>query len=251
MQFAISNDQVDLSQREVVGRRLAAYLALTGLISGLLTCGVMDPRLQQAGNYTGIIFGVLTVVPLLQYKVLDRLWKALGLIAGTTLAYPCSVYVAIGFQMSFPQIVPVNERWDMGTVEPASPVALFVAGLAGGALVFIAVALFCRRGIEQSVVRMVLQGALVGGGLGFTAWVLRSSIGVAVWNMFHTAGILPPWASSPRTWFHQEYDYGDLPRLYALYVTWQTGMATAIGILLRGVTITKEQAESVLQLFSA
>jgi hypothetical protein len=237
-------------QRDAVGKTLVVYLALTGLASGLLTCLLMDPRGQQAGTYTGPLFGVLLAGPLLQYKVIDRFWKAVGLVVGTTLAYPCSLYAAIGFQMRFPQIVPKNEHWDMGTGEPASPVALFVGGLVGGFVVFSAVAFSCRRSSGQSVARILLQGTLLGGVLGFVAWFLRSSIGVALWHMFHALGMIP-WWESLREWFHDEYDYGNLARLYALYVTWQTGVAAAIGAMLRGVETTREQAESVPQLFNS
>jgi hypothetical protein len=170
----------------------------------------MDPRQQQASTYTGVIFGLSLSGPLLLYGVLDKYWKALGLILLTAVAYPCSVFAAMGLELKFPQIIPENEQWNMSRSDPSSP-ALFVGGLVGGLIVFSAVAFFCRRRIAQTdVIPMALLGIPLGGILALLARIIHSSLGIAL--------------------------------QYALYVTWQTGMAAAIGIMLRLATVVRDHA---------
>lgn len=230
-----------MSEEDVVGNGIVVGLAVSGLASGLLVCAVMDPRLPHADSYTGIIFGVFLAVPLLLYELLDQYWKAAGLVVVTTLAYPISVIAAMWFQMGFPR---VGVRGSLGTDDLPAPITLAVGGAIGGAIVFMAVAFFCRRARGQSRAGMVLRGALAGGVLGFTAWILRSSVGVVLWHIFNRLGMVPSWSgSSPREWIGGVDDYGRLARTYALYVTWQTGVATAIGFALRRVgNIRKESA---------
>jgi hypothetical protein len=164
------------------------------------------------------------------------------MIVVAAVAYALSLYAAMTIQMGYPQIVRSAEQWDMSTREPASPIALFVSGLIGGFLVLGAVALFFRPGIGKGALAMTaLLGAVLGGTLGVAGWALRSSVGVAVWHLFHAFHLTPQREPSPRTWFHDEHDYTNSSRMYSLYVVWQTGFALAAGILLRGVaTIEKE-----------
>ena len=136
--------------------------------------------------------------------------------------------------MNFPQIVPSAERWDMGTREPASPIALFVGGLVGGFLIYAGVIFLSRPEINKGIrARKIIQGALLGGALGITGWVLRSSLGAATWNVLHAFGLTPTWELSPREWFHGNYDYRQSSRMYSLYIVWQTGVAAVAGIMLR------------------
>lgn len=78
-----------------------------------------------------------------------------------------------------------------------------------------------------------VEGALLGAVLGIASWALRSSVGAGVWHLFHAFGFTPRWELSPKQWFHDGEDYGNTARVYALYIVWQTGMATAVGVLFR------------------
>jgi len=239
---------------EVAGNKLMVLLAFGGLVSGLLTSVLMAPGQQEAGLYCGAVFGSFLAVPLVISRILDAgilysFLKALGLIVVSTAAYLFAYLTAFGVQLNFPQIVPNAERWDMGTAEPASPIALFVGGLVGGFLVFGAVMFFSPPEIGKGTrVRKVIQGALLGGVLGVAAWALRSSVGVALWNLFHAFGLTPRWELSPRMWFHGVYDYGGTARMYSLYVVWQTGVATAVGIMLRHTPVRGEYESNDLRL---
>jgi hypothetical protein len=180
------------------------FLALGGLASGLLTGILMYPR-EEAGWFGGTTFGVFLVVPLLATGILRNTIKALGLIGVTTFAYVFSYLITFGLQIILPGIVPSSEQWDMGTNEPAAPAALFVGGLVGAFLVFFAVISLCQPGISsRALARKALQGALLGGVLGVAGWALRSSVGVALWYLFHALGFTPWSESSPREWFHNQ-----------------------------------------------
>jgi hypothetical protein len=199
----------------------------------------MAPGQQEAGPSCGVVFGIFLVTPLaisgiLGSRILDSTLKWLGLIAVSTVAYYLAYMAAVGLQMNFPQIVPETERWDMGTVEPASPTALFVGGLVGGFLIFVSVVFLAGPRLNKGArSQEIIRGALLGGALGIVGWALRSSIGVAAWNLFHSFGLTPPWELSPTHWYHGINDYGERTRMYSLYIVWQTGVAAAIGIMLR------------------
>jgi hypothetical protein len=173
---------------------LLVLLALSGLSSGLLTCAFM-PAGQEAGLYCGVVFGSFLAIPLAISGILDSgilysLLKALGLITASTAAYFLACRTAIGMQLNFPQIVPSAERSDMSTPEPASLIALFVGGLVGGLLIFAGVIFLSRPEISKGIrARKIIQGTLLGGLTGVAAWALRSSVGVAIWNLFHAFGL--------------------------------------------------------------
>ena len=217
----------------------------------------MPPGQQQAGLYCGVVFGSFLATPLAISGILDSgilysLFKALGLIAVSTAAYFLAYFTAFGIQMNFPQIVPSSERWDMGTYEPASAIALFVGGLVGGFLVFAGVIFLSRPEINKGArARKIIQGTLLGGTLGIAGWALRSSIGAATWHLLHAFGLTAPWELSPREWFHGVYDYGQTSRMYSLYVVWQTGIAAAAGIMLRHPSGRKQDKSDDLHLFNS
>lgn len=239
---------------ELAGNKLAVLLALGGLVSGLLTSVLMYPDKQEAGFASAALFGSFLAFPLaisgiLDSKVLFSLLKALGLIGVTTVAYFISFLTAFGVQLSVPQIVPSAEVWSMGNYEPASPIALFVGGLVGGFVVSAGVVFLSRSEISKGTrTRKVIQGALFGGGLGVAGWALRSSVGAATWNLLHAFRLTPPWEQNPRYWFGNVYDYNQTSRMYSLYVVWQTGMAMAVGIMLRHSSVNGEDKSKDLRL---
>jgi len=218
------------------GNKLVMLLALGGLLSGLLT-SVLTLGAQEAPTFSGIILGSAIAGCLAISGVVPSGWKAFGMIAVTTAAYLFSFAVAFGVQMTYCQIVPNAERWNNCTNEPASPIALFFGGCAGGFLMLGAVAFFFRPGLNQGTLAMTaLLGAVLGGALGVAGWALRSAVGVPVWHLLHALHLTPIWGQHPpQWWFHDEYDYGTSSRVYSLYVVWQTGIALAAGILLRPI----------------
>jgi hypothetical protein len=235
----------------MVGNRLAVLLALCGLTSGLLTDILMYPQ-EEAGLLSGALFGLFLVVPLVVTGVLRNPAKALGLIGVTTVAYFLSFTVAFGLQLHHPELAPSAERWDMSTNEPAAPAALFVGGLVGGFILFSAALFLCQPGIsKRTLVQKAFQGAVLGGVLGAAGWALRSSVGVAIWNLLHAFGLTPKWELSPQEWFKGEHDYGERARMYSLYVVWQSGVAAAIGLMLRRVSIQKAHDKHGLRLFAS
>jgi hypothetical protein len=243
---------------ELAGNELLVLLPLSGLPSGLLTCAFMSPAQQEAGIYCGVVFGSFLAIPLATSGILDSgilycVLKALGLIAVSTAAYFLACMAAIGMQLNFPQVVPRRERWDMGTNEPASAIALFVGGLVGGFLVFAGLIFLSRPEINKFTrTRKIILGTLLGGLLEIAGWALRSSIGAATWHLLYVFGLTPPWELSPRAWFHGVYDYGQRSRMYSRYFVWQTGVAAAAaGVMLRDPFGRKQDSPGDLRLFNS
>jgi len=215
-----------------MGTKLAVILALCGLVSGLLTAFLMYPQ-EEAGLFCGATFGVFLAVPLLLTGLLSNPLKAFGLIGLCVVAYFCSYMAGFGFQLHHPEFVAEGERWSMGTKEPPGPAGLLVGGLVGGFLVFYSVMFLCLTAGRKTLRRKALQGTLLGGALGVAGWALRSSVGVALWHLFHALKAVPFWERSPEEWFGGKLDYGELARMYSVYVVWQTGVAAAVGWMLR------------------
>jgi hypothetical protein len=204
-----------------------------GLASGLLTVWLTHGS-DDNGIIPGIVFGVILADCLLLSGAVDSIWQVVLVIIVTFIAYCFSIFSAIGLQMSYPQIVPPGEQWSMGQTEPASPVALLFGGAVGGFILFGGVFLLvaARTGVK-GIVSKAFQGAILGGALGVAGWALRSSVGVAIWHLFHFLGLTHPWELSPRDWFGEVHDYSETTRMYSLFVVWQTCIAMAIGLILR------------------
>lgn len=215
--------------RETLSNTTIVVFGVAGLASGLATAASLYPYSDQAGLFCGFMFGFFLVICLLISGIPISPVRAALLIAAVAVAYFFAVLGATYLQMFVPAIVPRNEQWNMGTQEPASPIALLFGGFIGGYIVFDATLLWSCRGITQKVAhRKAMLGALVAGALGVAGWALRSSVGVAVWHLFHAPGEL-----SPRWWYQGEDDYTGTVRMSAVYVVWQTGVAMALGYMLR------------------
>lgn len=231
-----------------LSKKSVAFFGLSGLTSGLITSILIGPNGQEARLSLGAVFGLFLVFCLSAPFFIDSPFKTIGkgviMILSTTGTYFLSVYAAMSLQLGFPGIVPTEERWSMGTNEPASAVALLVGGVIGGFLVFSAAfLLFGPRIRKNDLVRSALLGAAIGGVLGFAGWALRSSFGVAVWYLLHAFHLTPALEDSPRQWFGSEYDYRETTRMFSLYVVWQTGISTALGIMLQAHPIAADEAE--------
>lgn len=208
-------------------------LPLSGFVSGLVT-SVLTRRADHMLN--GIVFALFLACCLGILGILHSYWKAATLIVITTAAYFIAYGAAFGIQLQFPDIVRQAERGDMGSSEPASPIALFVGGLVGGFIVLDALMiLFSQEKTFRGLMRKVLVGTVLSGILGVVGWALRSSVGSGVWHVFHVFNLTPPGELSPRDYYHGEFDYGETSRMYSIYVVWQTGVAAVAAVMLRPV----------------
>lgn len=215
--------------RKTLSNTTIVLFGVGGLASGLATAASMYPYGDQAGLFCGFVFGFFLVICLLISGIPISPVKAAVLIVAVAVAYFFAVLGATYLQMFVPAIVPRNEQWNMSTPEPASPIALLFGGFIGGYIVFDAALLWSCRGITQRAAHQrALLGAIIAGILGVAGWALRSSVGVAVWHLFHA-----PRELSPRWWYQGEYDYTGTVRMSAVYVVWQTGVAVSLGYMLR------------------
>jgi len=220
-----------MSEQEA-GSKLLVFLPTAGILAGFLM-SVLVGITDYPPLFSGFIFGLLLACGLYLAGILRSPQRAFVLVVVATAAYFLSFFAAFGLQMKFPQIVPIDQRWSMSTSEPAAPMALLAGGLVGGFLLFGSVVLLLspRKGIAAAARRVVL-GTVLGGLLGIAGWALRSSLGIAIWHLF-AAFRLTPFGGSPREWFGGQYDYSETTRMYSLFFVWQTGVATAIAVMLR------------------
>jgi len=205
------------------GYRLIMVMPLAGFFSGLLTIA-LEQAIPVSFYFLGAVFGALLGICFAIVGVLNRR-QAAKLVLVAAVAYFLSVFAGWGAQLAlsaFGLLTP-DEQWSMGGGDALSPVALFIAGLAGA---------FLMIGGTLSVVRpeliftggKAIRWSPLGGVLALIGWALGPSLGVALWNTFHQMH-LTGWTTRPQD---------ASPGLdYSLPVVWQTGMAFAIVFILR------------------
>lgn len=212
--------------------RAVILISAGGFLSAVLSAALSHGRDDSIAP--GIVFGIALSLCVLLSGIADARRAAL-LIPVSFVAFFFALCAAIGLQIVFPQIVPANEQWSMSVKEPASPVALVISGAVGGLILFggVFVAIERRRGGGTLVLRL-FEGMVLGGVLAGIGWALRSTVGVAVWHVFHSMGVTPFWELSPRQAFGDEMDYSETSRMYSLFVVWQTCIAVALAFMIRG-----------------
>jgi hypothetical protein len=132
----------------------------------------------------------------------------------TTVAFYASLMLTAAIELHL-----AWKDWGIGSPPSVSPVSLFAGGMAGGFLV-IGGALFLAGPKTRlgSLTRRALRWSVLGGILAPMGWALGP------WVASGHPGPAAPIAP-----------FGNTPNnQYALYVVWQTGIAFALGIALRG-----------------
>lgn len=219
---------------EVVGNKLVVALGLCGLASGIVTCAFVYPDDHANGVSPGIIFGIFLIIPLALFRILSLL-KAVVLAVYSFAIYCVAFCSAFAFQLIFRGLVPEADMWTMGHDERAAPTSLFIGGLIGGLVLFAAVMLVA--GIRERRRAKALVGAVLGGVLGLVGWVLGVPLGLAVWYFLHIFHLTSPWGGGPQTCLGVGCGYTQLVHTYSMFIVWQTGVAVAVGTMLRSVTV--------------
>jgi len=215
------------------GTRLVVALGLCGVASGIITCAFIYPQDNANGISPGVIFGISLAVPLTFLRIVDLL-KALLLVVYSAAIYVIAIVTAIFVQMKYPQLVPEADLWNMGNGETPALIPLFIGGFIGGLLLF-AVVTYASGISARWCMANALVGAVLGGVLGLAGWALGGSLGVVLWHfldIFHLAS-----GGSPRICYDDGCYYTELAHTYSLFMVWQTGVAVAMGWMLRSVAV--------------
>jgi hypothetical protein len=197
------------------GFRFILLMSLCGLASGVVTANI------AFGYLTGGTFGVALASSLFLSGIVTKIWKLISLVAITTAAFCISWLFAVFVEMSLPW-----KHLSMGTAPSSSPVSLFAGGVTGGFI--------------------ILSGSLLV--TNFQIMTLRTIRSKAfLWSIF--SGVLAPiaWALGPSLGtlvvpYRQPYAIAEFSNQCALYVVWQTGVAFALGMILRNMREIREKS---------
>src|SRR6266446_6152461 len=199
-------------------------MTLAGLASGVLTAALSDGHLSTD---LGIPFGAIVAFSLAMTGILPRLWKAVCLFALIAAAFVVSVILAENAELAIRQLLTVVR-------ETHYPSSFFAGGMAGGFIVMCGALLLAQPNRRFSaLLRQAFLWSLFVGALAPIAWTLGPSVGMCVWSGLHAVGLTTT-TNTFQNALYGETAYGAPNRLYALFVVWQTGMAFALGMTLRG-----------------
>ena len=197
--------------------RFVGSLTLAGLVSGGLTANL------SMGYLDGCLFGVMLAFSLAISGTTDRLWKLPCIVASTTVAFFISWMLMFETAYQFP-----GGHFSWGGYSKVSPYSLFIAGMAGGFVVFGGTLLLVNPRIRfRSLVLRVLGGSVLGGALAVIGWALGPSVGQ--W-------VVPPQPWEVNVWT-TAFEDSQLHHS-ALHVVWQAGMAFALGVNLRSYRVS-------------
>jgi hypothetical protein len=198
--------------------RFVALMTAAGFFSGVLTGGLSQ---VYFGYLSSPSFGTIIACALALSGIARKFWKAICLVALTTAAFWISYVLAAGIELHLPR-----QRWGaMGSYPTVSPISLAAGGMLGAFIVLSGTLVLINRkaGLGRIACRS-LSWSLLGGSLAVAGWTLGPSLGP----------LLVP-KNAPSTYARKEAPFEDTPEHhYALYVAWQTGMAFALGMNLRG-----------------
>ncbi len=195
---------------------LMVLMPLVGLLSGLLSICFLSLFANSSAEWlTGIVFGTLIALCLAMRGILRGYWKPVKLIITSVVAWITSLFVA-GFVA--------------GGAHPPELVVPFVGGMVG-AFIILGEALYltCPEFGTWAIVLKAIIWSAVSGALAACGWALGPSFGVNLWHVLHVLHLTGP-ADLP--WGNVAF--GDSQPMYSIFVIWQTGVATALAIMLRG-----------------
>lgn len=199
-------------------------MSVVGLASGVLTAALSDGHFSYG---LGVPFGAIMAFSLAITGIVPGLWRAAFLFALIACTFVVSVMSAAEAELGIRKLLMIVRETDY-------PSSFFVGGMVGGFIVMVGV-LFLAEPKRRFValLRKALPWALFAGTLAPIAWTLGPSLGVWVWSGLHAVGLTTP-TNTLQNVLYGETGYGAPNRLFALFVLWQTGMAFALGITLRG-----------------
>lgn len=202
--------------------KFVGALTLAGLVSGGLTANLSLEYLD------GCLFGVMLAFSLGISGIMDRFWKLPCIVALTTVAFFTSWMLMFETAYQLP-----GGKYSWGGESTVSPYALFIAGMAGGFVVFAGTLFLVNPSIRRrSFVLRVISGSVLGGALAVIGWALGPSLG--------------PWVVNAQPWeVHVWTTAFEDTRLHhsALYVVWQAGMACALAVNLRSYRLSPARVE--------
>ncbi len=201
------------------GKRILA-LALVGCLAGLATCS--SARLlallpEGFSESIGCIFGLFLSAYLWRFDGMRSMWRALGFVGASTLAY----LAAYDAEMPVSNLWPV--RFELFGLSPAEINVLLVGGFVGAGILFLALCFFFPS--RQSATRLLLNFVIFvvsGSMLGMIGYALGPTLGATIWYLLRFLHL------GEQSQASQLRPANDTAALYSLYVVWQTGIAVLV-----------------------
>jgi len=211
---------------------LVVLTAFAGLVSGLITVGLVYPigqlsiRHHQLAMYLlGAPFGAVLAAYLASYKLLRGLggsWRAIFLVTVSMGTYFVSFILAALVEFA---VHAGRFHTQTGSI---SPISLFPGGFVGGFVILGTVTLLVYPTTNFASLRQrIFFAAILSGALGVIGWALGPYFGIHLWSALHALGCTPPDET------FQNALLGDRSRWLSLFVVWQTGTAFLLGFILR------------------
>jgi hypothetical protein len=197
-------------------------MPLAGLLSGLITAGLVYPAGRLGMSVPGGVFGVAMAITLSVCRVPLRPWRAILLAVAAAVAYYLSWCTAAIVELGFSGGNSMGQPFDV------SPVTMFVGGAVGGFVVLVVILRLVGPKVAiRTLAEKAVIGSLVAGSLGVIGWSLGPSLGMAIWSVLHGMSLTFP------TETFQNALEGQTSHGYSLFVVWQTGMALMLAVMLQ------------------
>jgi hypothetical protein len=204
-------------------RTRALSFALVGCLAGLATCScarLIALLPESLADLVGCVFGLLLCAHFWLFDRIRSVWRSLGFVAASTLAY----LAATSEGMHAKALWPV--KLSLFGLHPYEINILLVGGFIGAGILFLALCFYFP--VRQAAPALLLKfGIFVVAGslLGVIGYALGPYLGAVIWHLLYFLHLGEP--SQAR----QLQPSNDTASLYSLYVVWQSGIATLIAVL--------------------
>ena len=204
------------------GKRIAA-LALVGCLAGLAMCSCA--RLfallpEGLGDLVGCVFGLLLCAHFWLFDETRSVWRALGFVGASTLAYQAATREGMHVSALWPV------KLSLLGLYPYEINILLIGGFIGAGILFLGLCFYFP--VRQTAPALLFKfGIFVVAGslLGVIGYALGPYLGAVIWHLLHFLHLGEP--SQAR----QSQPSDDTSSFYSLYVVWQTGIAILIAVL--------------------
>lgn len=213
---------------------LPASLMVAGLLSGLITAGLLYPIGQSQIAFLlfpGFVLGLLTFACFLACGITLSAASAVSFVGGSTVSYTAAVGVASITEV-LTEFAVVATYSFMHRSRPQEPLvylsALFAGGTAGAFVIFTALLHVLFHNVKrQRRLTDAFYWSLGGGILAVIGWKLGSSLGMALWVPAHALGLTAPGETVSNAL------YGQSSHRYSLFVIWEAGIGFLLGLVTR------------------
>jgi hypothetical protein len=203
-------------------------LALTGVLSGFLTCAsghfleMFGSASQDLSLFIGAILGIVFICYWWIFRDFRSIWKSIGFVAASTVAYIFAMFGGLNTPIRFDFLSPL-----VGSDQARNLAICFTGGIIGGAIFFTSVLVLLPKRTEwKSVPLHASSFSVLSGVLGMIGWGLGPSLGTTAWHLLKVTHLAEQYQ------YTQSQPSGGANNYYALFLVWQAGAVILVGFFL-------------------